>query len=46
MEVWTLEQITNPEFKKMLSQDIDSITGLVDLQLSDGTIQYLKDKHL
>lgn len=42
MEVWTLEQITNPEFKKMLSQDIDSITGLVDLQLSDGTIRVSK----
>ena len=42
MEVWTLDQITNPEFKKMLSQNIDSITGLVDLQLSDGTIRVSK----
>ena len=42
MEIWTLDQITNPEFKKMLSQDIDNITGLVDLQLSDGTIRVSK----
>lgn len=42
MEVWTLDQIANPEFRKMLSQDIDNITGLVDLQLSDGTIRVSK----
>ena len=42
MEVWTLDQMTNPEFKKMLSQNIDGISGLVDLQMSDGTIRVSK----
>ena len=42
MEVWTLSQMTDPAFKEMLRQDVDNITGLVDLQFSDGTIRVSK----
>ena len=39
VEVWSYDQITNPEFKTEIAKTICDTNGLVDLQLSDGTIR-------
>ena len=42
MEVWTLAQIVDPEFKRQLSMDVEHIQGKVELQLADGSIRVSK----
>jgi hypothetical protein len=42
METWTLSQIQDPNLLQSLKSDISGVTGLVDLELSDGKIRVSK----
>ena len=42
MEVWTMGQIVDPNFRIMLQQDVENIKGVVILELADGRIKVSK----